>query len=331
MDNAAAMTGFTFDGGNHTITLNMDNEKVGLRFGKSAYMVDVKIKDLTIKGQAKYAVWLYGGKTANFENVKVEGTYNDTYGAVVWHGTCGGTLNNCDIVSGFVNGQGAYPLNLESSKIGKLLANNSDAAEIKTKVFVEATSSIEELTTGNEQTNMIDKDAWPYIKSAKSWDGKPFISEVDGVKYTKLEDACEAAKASGSTVKACMGANNIDEVFGQIFYINNMEKVNGNYRIGLFATVKNLDFDSVGFDITVGDLNYEQKTTKVYSSINVTDSANTTKNYTPSDFGGEYIFGQFVQLPEAYKGAQPKFTPFAIFNGTKVSGSQYTVDSIYNK
>lgn len=148
--------------------------------------------------------------------------------------------------------------------------------------------------------------------------------------YTTLADACDAA-TENDTVRSCMGENNIDKIFGRVFYINNMEKLNENYRVGFFATVKDLNFDSVGFDISAGGNDIEQKTTKVYSDISVTSSNGKTTKLEPSELGGNYIFGQIVQFPTSYKDTQPKFTPFAFFNGTKVFGSQYVVENISNE
>lgn len=189
----AVLNNITFNGNGHTITADLDqaNESV-LYFGDTAthaWATGVTVKDVTITGTARFGIALMGGTTSILENVTITGDY--LYG-INLYGTHGAEMKNCDIVTVFTNGSDDYPLNLVDSHIGHLYANESEITE-GAKVFIDAASTVDELTFWGDSSVMIDAASTAQITKIND-----AVAVIDGIYYTTLEAA--VAAANGNTV-----------------------------------------------------------------------------------------------------------------------------------
>lgn len=149
------LSGITLDGDGHTITCATTNDPrqgggSALYFGNAndgKWATGISIKNLNMEGKARFAIFLCGGTTSNFENVNISGEY---YIAVNLYGTHGATFKNCDISNSF---DGAYydatvwtnvaaqnPIILENSKIDRITINGyTEANTLAPKIFVDKT------------------------------------------------------------------------------------------------------------------------------------------------------------------------------------------------
>lgn len=190
--NQDVLNDFTLDGNGHTITAEMTNpDDSVLYFGSSSqskWCTGIEIKDLTIEGTAKYAIFFTGGTSSILTNVNITGNYDPDYGAVIFYGTHGGTLTNCNIISGFANGQGAWPLNLVNSKFEYLIANNT-VPYAGVAVNIDENSSIDKLFVGGSSTNMVN--SLENVASVEIEDGAA-IATTGGVMYADLQEAIDA-------------------------------------------------------------------------------------------------------------------------------------------
>lgn len=198
ISNADVLAGITLDGNNKTITLDMKGSGYALYFGKGP--TGVEIKDLTIEGSAQCAILLYGGESSKLTNVTVKGDYDDHYGSVWFYGTHGATLDGCNFVDGFSNGQAAQKLNLTNcTTIGTLRIN--DGATMEPKLFIDETSYITTVYA-DDHTAMIDPDSISRIGVVYEADSEEttMAASVDGVQYATLQAAVDAAEA-GDTIE----------------------------------------------------------------------------------------------------------------------------------
>lgn len=204
------LSDITLDGAGKTVTLNMTSG-TGFQFGKSsvsAWATGVKIKDLTIKGTATYALYLCGGTSSVIDNLTVEGTYdNGGYGAVILYGTHGATISNSNICSGFSNGSDVYPLNLVNTKWGELSINASEI-DATAKLFIDEQSYVDKVICGSYKSNMVDYDSIERIgtlkaeiekKGSTTYGEYDMVAELNKVLYANVEDAIAEA-ANGETV-----------------------------------------------------------------------------------------------------------------------------------
>lgn len=148
-----ALDGLTLDGNGKTITCATTTDPLqsggsALYFGNAndyLYCTGIKIKDLTMTGTARFAIFLCGGTTTEFTNVKISGNY---YIAVNLYGTHGATMTNCDI-SNSTKGTDKYisaiwsnvasvnPLTLNNSKVDVIAINTyTTANKLEPKIFV---------------------------------------------------------------------------------------------------------------------------------------------------------------------------------------------------
>ena len=194
------LSNITLNGNNKTITVK--GHITGISFGStstSSWATGVKINNLTVHGEGAYmGIALIGGTSSTLTNVKVTGEFD--YG-INFYGTHGATLDNCQIVNGFTNGQPANPLNLTNGTvIGSLIANDSSNPAAGAKIFVDETSSITTLYA-DDHTKMIDPNSLDRIGSILEADTKEsMVAEINGVQYQSLALAIENAK-SGDTIK----------------------------------------------------------------------------------------------------------------------------------
>lgn len=194
------LSDITFDGNGKTITHTGTGKVVA--FGSAAdscWATGVKISNLTINGTnpaATQAISLVGGTSSVLTNVKITGDY--AY-AVNFYGTHGATLDNCQLVSAWTNGQDDYPLNLTNgSVITTLWANDSEEADSGAKVFIDATSSVEALYA-DEHTKMIDADSIIRIGNIYEMDLEvPMVAKIGGVLYGTLQAAVDATNGNGT-------------------------------------------------------------------------------------------------------------------------------------
>ena len=154
-----ALNGLTFDGNGKTVTLKTTTDPnqsggSGFYFGnpnESLWCTGIKIKDLTIEGTARFAIFLSGGTVSEFDNVNISGNY--LY-AVNLYGTHGGTFTNCNISNsldlGDNNESGAAvwsnvaadnPVKLINSDLGIIGINKyTTANKLAPKIFVDENS-----------------------------------------------------------------------------------------------------------------------------------------------------------------------------------------------
>ena len=222
-----ALDGLTLDGNGKTITCATTTDPLAsggsaLYFGNAAdhlYCTGIKIKDLTMTGTARFAIFLCGGTSTEFSNVNISGNY---YIAVNLYGTHGAIITNCNIsnsttgtdryISGvWSNVSSANPLKLVSSKVDVIAINTyTTANKLEPKIFIDKDSSAEVHTF---DTGSVSKDKRLCVSpesegtySIKEYDDTTSkwvdirFAEVDGSYYGSLQEAVNAAK-SGSTVK----------------------------------------------------------------------------------------------------------------------------------
>lgn len=223
-----ALDGLTLDGNGKTITCATTDDpfKSGgsaLYFGNAndhLYCTGIKIKDLTMTGTARFAIFLCGGTTTEFTNVKISGNY---YIAVNLYGTHGATMTNCDI-SNSTKGTDKYisaiwsnvasvnPLTLNNSKVDVIAINTyTTVNKLEPKIFVMDGSEVGEIHTfddgsvsGNKKLCVSDRSTGSYVvkeydEATSTWVNLR-VAQIGTVGYETLEAALAAAK-DGETVK----------------------------------------------------------------------------------------------------------------------------------
>lgn len=223
-----ALDGLTLDGNGKTITCATTDDpfKSGgsaLYFGNAndhLYCTGIKIKDLTMTGTARFAIFLCGGTTTEFTNVKISGNY---YIAVNLYGTHGATMTNCDISNStkgtdkyisaiWSNVASANPLTLNNSKVDVIAINTyTTANKLEPKIFVMDGSEVGEIHTfddgsvsGNKKLCVSASSTGKYVvkeydEATSTWVNLR-VAQIGTVGYETLEAALAAAK-TGETVK----------------------------------------------------------------------------------------------------------------------------------
>ena len=218
-----ALDGLTLDGNNKTITCAtatdpLSGGRSALYFGNAdskLYCTGIKIKNLTMTGTARFAIFLCGGTTTEFTNVNISGNY---YIAVNLYGTHGATMTNCNIsnsttgtdkyISGvWSNVASQNPLKLVNSKAGVIAINTYTTANtLAPKIFIDKDSSAEIHTfddgsvSGNKKLCVSTESTGTYtIKEYDETTGTwaeivDYVAAIGDNKYTSLADAIAAAK-----------------------------------------------------------------------------------------------------------------------------------------
>lgn len=187
-----ALDGLTLDGNGKTIICATTDDPLksggsALYFGNAndhLYCTGIKIKDLTMTGTARFAIFLCGGTTTEFTNVKVSGNY---YIAVNLYGTHGATMTNCDISNStkgtdkyisaiWSNVASANPLTLNNSKVDVIAINTyTTANKLEPKIFVMDGSEVGEIHTFDDGTVSGNKKLCVSASST----GKYVVKEYD--------------------------------------------------------------------------------------------------------------------------------------------------------
>ena len=223
-----ALNGLTLDGNGKTITCATTTDVFAsggsaLYFGNATdklYCTGIKIKDLTMTGKARFAIFLCGGTTTEFTNVNISGDY---YIAVNLYGTHGATMTNCNIsnsttgtdkyISGiWSNVASANPLRLVNTKVDVITINAYTTANtLAPKIFIDKDSSAEVHTfddgsVSGDKTLCVSKTSEgtytvkEYDATNTEWvEVAVYVAEVNGAKYTTLQAAIDVA-TSGATV-----------------------------------------------------------------------------------------------------------------------------------
>ena len=213
-----ALNGLTLDGNGKTITCATTTDVFtsggsALYFGNATdklYCTGIKIKDLTMTGKARFAIFLCGGTTTEFTNVNISGEY---YIAVNLYGTHGATMTNCTIsnstigtdeyISGvWSNVASANPLRLVSTTVDVIAINTYTTANtLAPKIFIDKNSSAE-VHTFDDGSVSYNKKLCVSTESEGSYTVKEYfnsewvdtyVAEVNGVKYETLQAAIDAA------------------------------------------------------------------------------------------------------------------------------------------
>ncbi len=168
IDIVKALNGLTLDGNGYTITCATTTDPMqsggsALYFGNAndrLYCTGIKIKDLTMEGTARFAIFLCGGTSTEFTNVKISGNY---YIAVNLYGTHGAVMTNCDISNNntnkdmyvsaiWSNVSSANPLVLNNTKVSSIAINTyTTANKLEPKIFVNE-GSVTEVHTFDDGT-----------------------------------------------------------------------------------------------------------------------------------------------------------------------------------
>lgn len=222
-----ALDGLTLDGNGKTIICATTDDPLksggsALYFGNAndhLYCTGIKIKDLTMTGTARFAIFLCGGTTTEFTNVKVSGNY---YIAVNLYGTHGATMTNCDISNStkgtdkyisaiWSNVASANPLTLNNSKVDVIAINTyTTANKLEPKIFVMDGSEVGEIHTfddgsvsGNKKLCVSDGSTGSYVvkeydEATSTWVNLR-VAQIGTVGYETLEAALAAA-TDGDTI-----------------------------------------------------------------------------------------------------------------------------------
>lgn len=203
---SSLLSDITIDGNGKTISagaLDQSNTSV-LYLGKaseSVWCTGVKIKNLTIDVEtARFGIFLCGGTSSVLENVTVKGDY--LYG-INLYGTHGAEMTNCNIVSMFSNAQDDYPLILENTTVGALYANSSEDSADAGKITINNSSTVEELFVWGGNTSVVGtglENAEAVTALDDNNNAVAFVAEIDGVLYTTLQAAVDAAQ-DGDEIK----------------------------------------------------------------------------------------------------------------------------------
>lgn len=217
------LSGITLDGDGHTITCATTDDPSqsggsALYFGNAnagKWATGVSIKNLNMEGKARFAIFLCGGTTSNFENVNISGEY---YIAINLYGTHGATFKDCNISNSF---DGAYydatvwtnvaaqnPIILENSTIDKITINGyTEANTLAPKIFVDKNSSttvisLDDGSVSHNKTLGVSQTSEGNV-TIKTLDDEAFVenyvAEVNGVKYGTIGAALAAAQ-DGDTI-----------------------------------------------------------------------------------------------------------------------------------
>ena len=233
-----ALDGLTLDGNGKTITCATTTDPLqsggsALYFGNAGnnlYCTGIKIKDLTMTGTARFAIFLCGGRTTEFTNVNISGDY---YYAINLYGTHGATMTNCNISNskdlGSNNQNGAsiwsnvasdFPLTLNNSNVGIIGINKyTTDNKLEPKIFV-MDGSLAEIHTlddgtvsGNKKLCVSPTSTGTYTikeydETNSEWiDIKVYVAEYNGTKYESLQEAIDAAsqRNGGQAVVTLLG------------------------------------------------------------------------------------------------------------------------------
>lgn len=218
-----ALNGLTLDGNGKTITCATTTDVFtsggsALYFGNATdklYCTGIKIKDLTMTGKARFAIFLCGGTTTEFTNVNISGEY---YIAVNLYGTHGATMTNCTIsnstidtdkyISGvWSNVASANPLRLVNTTVDVIAINAYTTANtLAPKIFIDKNSSAE-VHTFDDGSVSYNKKLCVSTESEGSYTVKEYfnsewvdtyVAEVKGVKYETLQEAFDAAERNAT-------------------------------------------------------------------------------------------------------------------------------------
>lgn len=278
------LSDITFDGNGFTVYDAVSGAST-LCFGSNGYWATgVKINNLTVEAaegntDPYCAIRLYGGTSSVLTGVVVRGDY--TYG-INFYGTHGATLDNCQIVSAWANGQDEYPLMLTNgSTIETLWANDSEQAD-GAKIFIDSTSSITTLYA-DEHTEMIDVNSMDKIGTIVEMDTQvPMVAEVNGVQYATLADAFAVAQDDKTvtlldnvtldTMITISGTVTLDLNGYSITACDNWSNGSGNESVFCVAYGGDLTInDSADVDGTIDG-------TKAYSAVKMTYTGDNAEN-----------------------------------------------------
>ena len=245
----------TLNGNGHTIYCNMDLTKTALIFGDSSlskWAYGVKIKDLNMKGTARFALLLCGGSTSELTNVNISGNY---FYAINCYGTHGATFTNCDISNDFTgdatydnengsavwsNVAAAFPIILNNTKISvisinkyttsntlapKITVNEGSQTEIRTlddgAVSGTRLLCLDADSTGTAVVKVLENGEWTQITPA---------AKVGRIYYETVNKAIEKAAADDTTVKVIADVDNVND-YVEDDSIRAVEEDNGEYAI----------------------------------------------------------------------------------------------------
>lgn len=297
-----ALDGLTLDGNGKTITCATTTDPFqgggsALYFGNAndhLYCTGIKIKDLTMTGMARFAIFLCGGTTTEFTNVKISGNY---YIAINLYGTHGATLTDCDISNSttgtdkyisaiWSNVSSANPLTLNNSKVDVIAINAyTTANKLESKIFVMDGSEVGEIHTfddgsvsGNKKLCVSSESTGSYVvkeydETTSTWVNLR-IARIGTVGYETLAAALAAAK-TGETV-TLLGDVVLEGPSGTLYGVADgvTLDLNGHGIDGTNVTLDNATPATLG-------LNVEVDAAGVVSIVNSGAATATLSGYVP--------------------------------------------------
>ena len=271
-----ALDNLTFDGNGHTITTHLTDQSV-LYFGNntlSKWVNGVKIKDLTMRGSARFGIFLCGGTSSELTNVDIQGDY---YIGINLYGTHGATLTNCTVnttreaTDGYVgaiwsNVAAQNPLKLVNSKVGVININTYTTANtLAPKIIVDADSeaTIHTFDDGSvSKTRLMCLSAQSEGKvTVQQYDsnGNPVsgilvpVASVGDIYYESMAEAEEASVATGLPVVPYKVAEQVNVLFEKAASENDDEAVYDIYIEAADQIINRLNSAEFAFELTTQD------------------------------------------------------------------------------
>lgn len=103
-------------------------------------------------------------------------------------------------------------------------------------------------------------------------------------------------------------------------------------KLSLFAGVDSLNYNEVGFDVTIGEETQTFPITIVYDTVKtIMDGKETVIKAEEFGYGVNHIFGQTIYFPATgdFEDAEVRWTPYAIRNGEKITEETFILKDLF--
>ena len=162
-----------------------------------------------------------------------------------------------------------------------------------------------------------------FTAAAKSGTNEALIKE--GFEFTENGDGTFGVAEQAKEELAAIGA-----------WVKDMQfNIDGTdyYQVILLSGIDSLDYDEVGFEVTVDGVTQTFRTDKVFRRIKIVDKDGNAQPVYASNFGEgvNYIFGESFNFTLDFKDKSITFVPFAIREGETepIYGRANVIEKIY--